>query len=165
MNGQALGNSLYGLQNMHSKEPEVRSLLQVSMTVNTCPYRIISYQILHKHHTHHISIYHIKVLASKVARTWEDLKAQEIGNALYGLKRMSSEVPEVRQVGDDPYPCTYPCTYPSIPIPIPMRYPRFSLPLSRRSPSPPTPWMPKRSATVCMGCRTCAAAIPRCWHW
>lgn len=36
------------------------------------------------------------VLATKVSRTWEELKAQEVGNALYGLKRMNTEVPEVR---------------------------------------------------------------------
>ena len=38
----------------------------------------------------------LAVLATKVSRTWEELKAQEVGNALYGLKRMNTEVPEVR---------------------------------------------------------------------
>ncbi len=40
----------------------------------------------------------LSVLATKVSRTWEDLKAQEVGNALYGLKRMNSDIAEVRHL-------------------------------------------------------------------
>jgi hypothetical protein len=42
----------------------------------------------------------LTVLAQKVVHTREALKAQEVGNALYGLKRMSSDVLEVRQLID-----------------------------------------------------------------
>ena len=37
LNGQALGNSLYGLQGMSSREPEVRNLLAVlAIKVSEC---------------------------------------------------------------------------------------------------------------------------------
>jgi hypothetical protein len=42
----------------------------------------------------------LAVLAEKANKCWENLKAQEVGNLLYGLKRMNSDILETRNLLD-----------------------------------------------------------------
>ena len=103
LNGQALGNSLYGLQGMSSREQEVRTLLTVlaqkvihtrealkAQEVGNALYGLkrMSSDVLEVRQL-------IDALVPKVANSAEILDAQAIGNSFYGMQNMHADNPAV----------------------------------------------------------------------
>ena len=103
LNGQALGNSLYGLQGMSSREQEVRTLLTVLAQ------KVIHTREALKAQEVGNALYGLKRMSSdvfevrqlidalvpKVANSPEILDAQAIGNSFYGMQNMHADNPAV----------------------------------------------------------------------
>ena len=108
MEGQNIGNALYGLRYMNSDCVEVKEILEaLSPLIEKSP-EIMNGQALGNSlyglqgmHSKEPEVRNLlRILAKKIMDTSHKLKAQEIGNSLYGMKRMSSDVPEVRMIID-----------------------------------------------------------------
>jgi len=103
LNGQEIGNALYGLQGMSSNEKAVLNLLSaLSVKISQSKELLRAQEIgnalygLQKMSSNENEVLGlISALTVKISQSKDILKAQEIGNALYGLQGMSSSKKEV----------------------------------------------------------------------
>jgi len=97
LRAQAVGNALYGLQNMNSDSSEVRSVLrELSKKIAECsePLRaqavgnaLYGLQNMNSDSSEVRSV--LRELSKKIAECTEPLKGQAVGNALYGIRQLT----------------------------------------------------------------------------
>ena len=98
LNGQAIGNALYGLQGMDSSHTEVRQLLKALTTkINASRAELNGQEIgnalygLQGMDSSHQEVRQLlKALNTKINASRAELNGQAIGNALYGLQGMDA---------------------------------------------------------------------------
>lgn len=103
LDGQGVGNSLYGLQNMTGESTELRALLsELRHHVKHCTRELKSQEIgnaLYGLHNMSSDIKEVRdilhSLADRVLKCPEELSAQTVGNSVYSLQHMDSEHVEV----------------------------------------------------------------------
>ena len=103
LDGQGVGNSLYGLQRMTCESVEVKGLIsELRHHVEHCTNNLKSQEIgnalygLQNMSSETIEVKRlVSVLADRIQSCREQLNAQSIGNSIYGLQKMDSYSPEV----------------------------------------------------------------------